>query len=122
MDLHGKAHDKGPEASHLVAHNCLADSLLGVLALKGIGHQVLVDEGLRVESILFLELLDFDIVALWLDSSRRHLVVCINGSSVLVLFMCVSMVLRLGIGTIGGELGKQQRKQALMSFGLRCSD
>jgi hypothetical protein len=32
------------------------------------------------------------------------------------------MLLRLEKGTIGGELGKQQRKRALMSFGLQCSD
>jgi hypothetical protein len=81
MNLHGKAHDKSPEASHLVAHNCLPDSLLvlGVLTLEGIGHQVLVDEDLRVESVLLLELLDFDIVAFWLDPGRRHLDMCVNG-------------------------------------------
>jgi hypothetical protein len=80
LHLHGEAHAEGPEASHLVAHN----RLLGVFTLEGVGHQVLVDEDLRVESILLLELLDFDIVALWLDPGRRHLVVCINNSSVLL--------------------------------------
>jgi hypothetical protein len=86
LHLHGEAHAEGPEASHLVAHNRLPDSLLvlGVFTLEGVGHQVLVDEDLRVESILLLELLDFDIVALWLDPGRRHLVVCINNSSVLL--------------------------------------
>jgi hypothetical protein len=94
MNLHGEAHDEGPEASHLVAQNCLPDSLLvlGVFTLEGIGHQVLVDEDLRVESVLFLELLDFDIVALWLDPGRRHLFVCVNRLDVLVFFASVNAV------------------------------
>ena len=69
--LHGETHDKGPEASHLVGLHCLPESLavLGILTLKGIEHQVLVDENLRVESVLLLQLLDFDIVTFWLDPS-----------------------------------------------------
>lgn len=79
--LHCEAHNKGPEASHLVALDGLPESLavLGVFTLKGIGHQIFVDEDFRVESILLLELLDPDIVVFWLDPSRRHLAVCVNG-------------------------------------------
>jgi hypothetical protein len=79
--LHGETHDEGPEAGHLVGLDCLPESLavLGVFTLKGIDHQVLVDEDLGVESVFLLQLLDFDIVTLWLDPSRRHLGVCVNG-------------------------------------------
>ena len=93
--LHGETHDKGPEASHLVGLDCLPESLavLGILALEGIEHQVLVDEDFGVESVLFLQLLDFDIVTLWLDPSRRHLAVCVNGLCVMVMVsLRVSMV------------------------------
>jgi len=78
---HGETHDKGPEASHLVGLDSLPESLavLGILTLEGIEHQVLVDEDLGVESVLLLQLFDADIVALWLDPSRRHLAVCVNG-------------------------------------------
>lgn len=84
--IHGEAHNKGPEASHLVTLDGLPDSLavLGVFALESIAHQVLVDENLGVESIFLLELLDFDIAVLWLDPGRRHLAVCVNGIRVLI--------------------------------------
>ena len=36
--------------------------VLGIFALKGIDHQVLVNENLGVESVLLLQLLDLDIV------------------------------------------------------------
>jgi hypothetical protein len=46
-----------------------------------------------VESVLLLQLLDFDIVTLWLDPSRRHLAVCVNGLCVMVMVgLRVSMV------------------------------
>jgi hypothetical protein len=84
--IHGETHDKGPEASHLVSLDCLPESLtvLGVFTLEGIDHQVFVDENLGVESVLLLQLLDFDIVTLWLDPSRRHLAVCVNGLCTMV--------------------------------------
>ena len=80
--IHGETHDKGPEASHLVGLDSLPESLivLGIFALKGIDHQVLVNENLGVESVLLLQLLDLDIVTLGLDAGRRHLAVCVNGS------------------------------------------
>ena len=93
--IHGETHDKGPEASHLVGLDSLPESLivLGIFALKGIDHQVLVNENLGVESVLLLQLLDLDIVTLWLDPSRRHLAVCVNGLCVMVMFcLCVPMV------------------------------
>jgi hypothetical protein len=59
--------------------------VLGILTLEGIDHQVLVDEDLGVESVLLLQLLDLDIVTFWLDTSRRHLAVCVNGVCVTVM-------------------------------------
>ena len=108
--LHGEAHGEGPEASHLVGLDSLPESLavLGIFTLEGIGHQVLVDEDLRVESILLFELLDLDIVVFGLDPGRRHLVVC----QWLVSRCCVcavSMVWRKEGGTVGGELGRHNR-------------
>lgn len=79
--IHGETHDKSPKTSHLVALDGLPQSLavLGVFTLESIGHQVLVDEDFRVESVLLFELLDADIVVLCLDPGRRHLAVCVNG-------------------------------------------
>jgi hypothetical protein len=94
--LHGETHDEGPEASHLVGLDCLPQGLImfSVFTLEGIGHQVLVDKDLGVESVFLFQLLDFDIVTLWLDPSRRHLVVCVDGRCASMICMCVS---RLGI-------------------------
>jgi len=64
--------------------------MLSVFTLEGIGHQVFVDEDLGVESVLLLELLDFDIVTFRLDPSRRHLDVCVNGLCGSTVCLCVS--------------------------------
>jgi hypothetical protein len=107
-----------------VAHNRLPDSLLvlGVLTLESIGHQVLVDEDLRVESVLVFELLDLDIVTFWLDPGRRNLVACVNGLDMLVF---VASVNGIEIGKKNDrwwKLETQQGRRALMSFRPHCSD
>lgn len=63
-----------PQTGHLVSLSSLPDCLLvlGIFALEGIGHEVLVDEDLGVESVFLLEGLDVDILALRLDAGGRH--------------------------------------------------
>lgn len=127
---HGETHDKGPEASHLVGLDSLPESLavLGILTLEGIEHQVLVDEDLGVESVLLLQLFDADIVALWLDPSRRHLAVCVNGlcddgvlsvclNGLDVLKACVSMVGGTKEGRSVVRLQHSRGGSELMSLG-----
>jgi hypothetical protein len=84
--------------------------VLRILALEGISHQILVDEDLRVEGDLFLELLlDFDIVLLGLDPSRRHFGVSVDG-------LWVSMVDCGENNDRWWKSGRLQGKRALLSL------
>lgn len=66
---------ESPHASHLVALDGLANGLLvfGIFTLEGVAHEILVDQDIGVESVLLLEGLHFDIIALRFDAGRRHL-------------------------------------------------